>query len=224
MTAGRAPPLVLLHGAGGTGAFWAPIRARLGDLPTLAPDLPGRRAQPGPPRATTAEMAAFLAETVLLPDLGPVVLVGHSMGSAVAMELALASPPLARGQIHGVILISAGARLRVLPAILAAQEEAASAAPPGALDEGGCPPATTLADWRAVDRFDHLHDAAAISVPTRILVGSEDVLTPPKYAAWLAARVPGAVVEVVEGAGHMLPVEHPDRVAAALRAAVTAWT
>ncbi len=58
----------------------------------------------------------------------------------------------------------------------------------------------------------------AIAVPTLVLVGEDDVLTPPDEARAMAAAIPGARVEVIPGAGHLANLENPDAVNAALRA------
>ena len=59
--------------------------------------------------------------------------------------------------------------------------------------------------------------AVIAKVPTRILVGTRDTLTPPRAARQLADAIPGAEVEVIEGAGHMLPLEAPERIVDAVR-------
>ena len=101
------PTLVLLHGAGESADSWNALIPHLAGLPVLAADLPGRRTTAGPPLATVAEMAAFVSDTLIPADFGPVVVMGHSMGAAVALELALGSGLLARGQLVGVILVAA---------------------------------------------------------------------------------------------------------------------
>lgn len=60
--------------------------------------------------------------------------------------------------------------------------------------------------------------AAIGAVPTTILVGTRDTLTPPRVARQLAAGIPGSRLEVISGAGHMLPLEEPDRILDAIRA------
>jgi pimeloyl-ACP methyl ester carboxylesterase len=60
--------------------------------------------------------------------------------------------------------------------------------------------------------------ATIATVPTRILVGSRDTLTPPRAARQLAEAIPSAEVEVIPGAGHMLPLEAPERIVEAVRA------
>ena len=56
------------------------------------------------------------------------------------------------------------------------------------------------------------------SVPTTVFVGTRDTLTPPRLARQLAAGIPGAELHVISGAGHMLPLEEPDRIIDAIRA------
>jgi pimeloyl-ACP methyl ester carboxylesterase len=55
------------------------------------------------------------------------------------------------------------------------------------------------------------------TVPTRVLVGTRDTLTPPRVGRLLADGIPGAELEVIAGAGHMLPLEAPEQIAAAVR-------
>jgi 3-oxoadipate enol-lactonase len=79
------------------------------------------------------------------------------------------------------------------------------------------PSATSLADWLAADAFDRLHALDTIDAPTLILAGADDPLTPPKYAQHLAAKLRGARVELVPGAGHMLPLDQAERIAPRVR-------
>ncbi len=61
-----------------------------------------------------------------------------------------------------------------------------------------------------VARPDSRPDLPRIAVPTLVAVGEGDQLTPPDHAAEIASLVPGAALHVVEGAGHLLPMEQPD--------------
>src|SRR5205807_1715210 len=58
---------------------------------------------------------------------------------------------------------------------------------------------------------------ARIAVPTLVLVGDEDVLTPPDAARSLAGRIPGSRLEILPGAGHLSNLEQPDAFNAAVR-------
>lgn len=57
-----------------------------------------------------------------------------------------------------------------------------------------------------------------IDVPSTVLVGSRDLLTPPRMARVLEREIPGARLEVLPGIGHMLPLEAPDEVARTIAA------
>ncbi len=101
LVAGSGRPLLLLHGVGESAGYWREVLPRLADRYTVyAPDLPGYGASDplGPgveptPARLAAVMAAFL-DTVTGPDTGPAVVVGHSLGGSIALELALHHPEL----------------------------------------------------------------------------------------------------------------------------------
>ncbi|ODU54363.1 MAG: alpha/beta hydrolase [Acetobacteraceae bacterium SCN 69-10] len=69
-----------------------------------------------------------------------------------------------------------------------------------------------------LNRSDSRAHLPAIGVPTLVAVGEGDQLTPPERAAEIAALIPGASLERIEGAGHLPPMETPERVTAMLRA------
>ncbi len=236
------PLLLFIHGAGHTGRKWRHQVERLGrDYYTMAVDLPGHGESEGfggaaPPGAdgpddlvTVGRYAAFVAglweaireRWVEVPGL---ILAGHSMGGAVAIEYALSRPR----DLVGLVLISTGARLRVHPDFLAALRRGAypmemvSAAygpyAPAALiqrerkEADLVPPDIRYRDFLACNAFDRMHDLGRIGVPTLVLTGERDRLTPPKFGQYLAERIPGARMVTVEGAGHMVMLESPDRV------------
>lgn len=76
-----------------------------------------------------------------------------------------------------------------------------------------CPPATMEGFYRDLMRHERLAGLAAYDdVPTVVLVGSADRLTPPPHARRLAGGIRGARMLVAPGAGHYLPLERPDLV------------
>lgn len=79
-----------------------------------------------------------------------------------------------------------------------------------------CPPATRSGWLTAMQTMDLREGIARIGIPTTIVVGSADRLTPPDRAAELADTIPGAELVTLDGYGHMLPLEAPDEVATAL--------
>jgi len=224
----RRPPLLLLHGAGGRYAHWPPHLRRLPDTTVYAPDLPGHGNSQGAPRPSIAAYAADVLALVDALGLERAVVGGHSMGGAIALTLALDHPD----RLAGLLLVASGGRLRVSPDILGGLQTNFEAtvdliverafgphAPPDLIRLGRrqllkCPPAVIHADYAACDAFDVLPRLSEIHTPTLVLVGTADQMTPGKYARHLAENIPGAQLALVEGAGHMVALEAPQKVAA----------
>jgi pimeloyl-ACP methyl ester carboxylesterase len=227
----RGAPLLLVHGAGGTHLHWPEAIRALPGRRVLPVDLPGHGQAPPPgERSISAYAEALLG---LLDALGipRVVVAGHSMGGAIALTLALEAP----GRVAGLFLVGTGARLRVAPAILAASADperaaevaeitaAASFGPAVGPEERAAfaralaaqPRGVVHGDFTACDTFDVVDRLGEVRAPASVVVGSEDRLTPPKYAALLRDRLPGEGMLLVPGAGHMVAWEAPAAVAGA---------
>ena len=86
------------------------------------------------------------------------------------------------------------------PAIVGAVEEIAARAS----DAG-----VVFAQQAMATRADSVELLGHISVPTLVVVGEEDGLTPPEVAREMAGRIPGAKLEILPGAGHLSPLEAP---------------
>jgi len=226
------PTLVLIHGSGGDHTTWGPQLAALASVATVvAVDLPGHGASSGDGRDTIAGYAAVVRQFLTALGRGRVILGGHSMGGAIALALALDSPELLRG----LVLVGTGARLRVLPelfeilardypaAVAFMTEHAWSPATPAALKDLGrktvsaTRPTVTHGDFTACDRFDVMERIGEIRLPTLVIGGEEDVLTPPKYAEFLARKITGARLARIPRAGHFVSLEQPDEVNRAIR-------
>ena len=90
-------------------------------------------------------------------------------------------------------------------------------APDGAVSLGmqelrSCRPETILDDVQAAKTMDLSAEAARLDVPTLVLCGSKDRLTPPALAERLSQLIPGSRLGIIEGAGHMVLLEVPERV------------
>lgn len=228
---GAGLPLVCLHGAGGVHRHWAELFAPLSTTAQLiAPDLPGhgRSAPPG-----RSSIAAYAADVLALLDrlgLERVVLAGHSMGAAAALEAALAAPQ----RVAGLALLGASARLRVAPQLLQSlttdrdaaiallvqlifPAAAAALRAPAAAAFYQCDPAVLRADFAACDGWDVRQQLGALHLPALLITGEADSLTPPKLAYELQALL-GAELVLLPGVGHMPMLEAPAATAAALRA------
>jgi len=227
---GERPPVVFIHGAGGTHQHWLFQVRDLPESPTYAPDLPGHGRSEGPGRDSIQAYGDWLVGFLNAAGLDRAVLVGHSMGGGVALDVAQRYP----GRVAGLGLVAAGARLRVAPAILEAirhNPEAAvelicafaysSEAVPELVRQGQRQMGETAidvldGDFIACDAFNVMDRLGEIAVPAAVLCGTQDNLTPTKYATYLRDHIPDATLHLVEGAGHMVMVENPGAVVQAL--------
>jgi pimeloyl-ACP methyl ester carboxylesterase len=225
------PALLLVHGAGGTRLHWPAELRRLSSAAVYTLDLPGHGRSEG---AGYDHIERYAEAVVALMDCVGIekgVIVGHSMGGAIAQTMALAHAD----HVAGLVLVATGARLRVFPAILegiCSDFEATTALithyawsteTSSRLTELGkqtllrTGPDVLLADFGACDRFDIMECLDQIRVPTLIVAGSADQLTPVKYACFLAEHIPDAQLKIVENAGHMVMLERPEVIELAIR-------
>ena len=79
-------------------------------------------------------------------------------------------------------------------------------------------PRVRLGDFRACDVFDRMAAIQNIAVPTLVVCGADDVVTPPKYAQYLSAQIPGAQLAMIPDAGHASYAEQPEALSQALTA------
>lgn len=230
---GDAGPAVLfVHGAGGSWRHWGLTLRELEGACRVALDLPGHGRSGGRGETTIGAYSDVVLTFAREMGLRDLVLVGHSMGGAIAQQAALAAPDL----VARLVLVSTGARLRVHPDFLAglaqpdiapitrrlAREMYGPAAPAAQIAQAARELAATRpevyhGDLVACDHFDLRPRLQEITQPTLVLVGSEDRMTPPRLSEALAASLPNATMTVVPAIGHMPPIEAPDAVAAALR-------
>jgi pimeloyl-ACP methyl ester carboxylesterase len=234
---GPGPVVVLLHGFPLSRAMWAEQIKVLGAVyRVIAPDLRGHGDSPAPEGVYTIdEMADDVIETLgSLHIREPMVLGGLSLGGYVALSLVLRYPERVRAlmlmdtQAGADSTEAAATRETTARAVL----EAGSALPivQPMIDrlfspvfreerpERVEPLRTVMAQTSArgiagtlrgmAVRPDRRGNLGKITVPTMVLVGEDDVITPPAVAKSLAEAIPGARLEVISKAGHMAPYEN----------------
>jgi pyruvate dehydrogenase E2 component (dihydrolipoamide acetyltransferase) len=243
--AGAVPPLVFLHGLGGSGSTWQTVLADLAAHHRVcALDLPGHGASDKPAPATAdysvAGLARAVGQALDLLGLGQAVLVGHSLGGAVATQVALDRP----AAVSRLVLVdSAGLGDELNPALLDWVEAAPSRAEARRLlalffyDERHVLESAieeTYQQFCSPGAHDAIRAAAAASFtragqqtglpgrmrelrqPVLLLWGAEDRVIPARHARAAAQAIDGAHVEVWENVGHVPQLEAADRFVAAL--------
>ena len=234
---GTGPPLVLLHAFPMDREMWHPQVTALSDrYRVIAPDLPGFGESGLPDDGWTVDsaadrLAAFI-DGIGLDELA--VVCGLSMGGYVALAFARRHPDKLRGLILADTRAEADtpeAKANRDKTIAVAEEHGAAAVFEAMLPKvlghtthqtrhtvvaeatriAGEQGADVVADaLRALrDRPDATPGLAAIRVPTLIIVGEEDTLTPPTTAMELADGIPEASIEVLAAAGHLSNLETP---------------
>lgn len=224
---GKGKPILCIHGSGGSRGVWK-SQARLADArPVITLDLSGH----GDSEDTDAD-AGFSALSAYADDVLAVaretdsrVLVGNSLGGAVALHIAL----YREFEPDALVLVGTGARLAVLEDLLAwlaedferavdflhepehlfcdADEELVELSR-GSMES--CGRAIVERDFRSCHTFDVRGDLDRIEAPTLAVCGEYDRLTPPEYHEYLAEEIPECTFETIDGAAHLAMLERPE--------------
>ncbi|QEL14442.1 alpha/beta fold hydrolase [Limnoglobus roseus] len=242
---GEGMPVVLLHAFPFSSEMWRPQMTLTNAFRLITPDLPGFGQSPLRDDLTTETMADAVAE--LLGELKltePIVLGGCSMGGYVALAFARKYPQRLRGLLLNDTkadpdddaakagrnkMIDAAATLTaatVIDGLLPKQlSDTTRQNRPAVVDEarriGATQPiAGIVAAQKAMrDRPDSRPVLGQIRVPTLIVVGEHDPITPPALAKGMAAAIAGSQLEVIPTAAHLPNLE----TASEFNAIVRSW-
>jgi pimeloyl-ACP methyl ester carboxylesterase len=227
------PPLILIHGAGGTYLTWHPYLRRLHNETVYALDLPGHGESQGAGRQSITEYAEDILHFLDRLNIQKAVLAGISMGSAIALTAALTYPE----RITALALLGGGGKMRVANAVLETAanphtfEAAVNMINAGCFSEHAAPelvnlskqhmlklsPSVLLGDFQACNQFNVMDRLSQINIPTLIFCGTLDKMMPPKFSESLHDGLPNSRIHLVKHAGHMLQLEQPEKVAALLK-------
>jgi len=236
------PAMVFLHGAGMDHSVWALLARAFSHhgFGVLAPDFPGHGHSAGPALGSMAALADWTAALIDAAGIKTARVIGHSMGSLVALEMAARHP----AKLSGLGLIATAAPMRVSDDLLGAAKANDHAAidmisiwgygqravlggceAPGMWMLGGAlrlleraSSGVLFADLSACNAYkDALGAAAKVAVPAAVILGGRDVMTPLKNGKPVATAIQNSRLTVLETAGHMLMSERPNEVLRALR-------
>ena len=234
---GSGEPVLLVHGFPLSGQLWDPAVSLLqGRFELIVPDLRGHGRSGASDDVSMARYADDLAAQLDAAGAkGPVTVVGHSMGGYIAFEFYRRYPE----RVRALVLVDtragpdteeaaegrremAGRVLRdgsgvIADALLDRLFAPAAAA---ALRErwnevmAATPPVGVAAALRAMaERPDSRPTLPEIDWPMLVVVGADDAITPPEEARRMHEAIPNSRLEIIPEAGHMTPVEQPERFA-----------
>jgi pimeloyl-ACP methyl ester carboxylesterase len=216
--------LVFIHGSGSDHSCWSYQYSRLHkQFNIVAIDLPGHGLSTGGGEDAVDQYGLWIKKLLDFLQLKKPVLIGHSLGAAVVMKFAASYPQ----DVAGLVPVGGGIKMPVhpdlltglktnpalavdlickfslaeenRPKILAALKKSLSKA---SMDVFG-------GDLSACNNLDLTADIGKINVPTLVLCGSEDKMTPTDLSRGIAAGINGAQLCLIAGAGHMVMLEAP---------------
>lgn len=222
-------PIVFIHGSGDSARIWQSQLEYFGADRAFAIDLPGhgQRIDSLPEEVSVMDYTRSVHE--IISDelhLDHPIIVGHSLGGAIALMMGLEYGP----ELAGLILIGTGARLRVHPDLLKGAKEApqqtnlqlqklaiADTTNPAMLaspsdEQAKTEPGMLYRDLAACNIFDVMPRLSEIHLPTLIICGVEDRLTPVKYSEYLHSHIVGSTLHIIPQAGHYVFREQPEAV------------
>ena len=230
----RGELLLFVHAAGSNGNTWHHQLTALAEQHSpLAFDFPGHGRSGGTESLKRIDVYRdFLLAFMEALPVRPCILVGRSMGGAVAMEVALAQPE----RVRALVLVATAARFELSDETLAtwhnvmlgrAQQpfttEAFSPRTDFAvmreawMEQVKTDPRVRYFDLVACNQFDITARLGEVAVPTLIIAGADDTFTPPRPSEVLHTGIKGSKLVVIEDAGHTVPNEKPEELNAALR-------
>ena len=229
------PTVVFVHGAG-LDHSWFGLQSRYfgyHGFNVLALDLPGHGRSEGPALSTIGDMAQWVFEVMETSGIKTCSVVGHSMGSFIALEMAARRPE----RVERIAFIGVAYPMKVSEAFLDAARRNDQAAydmetiwghaprvPLGGNPNPGMwmygdtlarlarlAPGVLYSDLKACNEYaDGAQAAAKVSCPALFVLGKRDVMTPPKAASALAAALKRSKVVTIDFSGHSLMAEAPD--------------
>ena len=241
------PTVVFIHGAQHDHSVWILQSRYLAHhgYSVLALDLPGHVRSGGAPLTSVEDMAAWVIAALDAAGVKQAALVGHSMGSLVAIEAAATAPE----RVTRMALIGTAVPMKVGPDLLTATRDdeplaqdmvniwshSTYAAKPSNPGPGfwiigsnlrlmqRIKPGTMHADFNACNVYTRgLERAASITCPAMLVLGGDDIMTPPRAARELQGALKNARTVNIPACGHTLMAEQPDAVLDALKSFLAA--
>ncbi len=236
------PTVVFVHGAQQDHSIWILQTRYLAHhgYSVLAVDLPGHGRSAGAPLTTIEAMTGWLLALLDAAGVARAAIVGHSMGSLIAIDAAGSAP----ARVERIALVGTAYPMKVSDALLAAARDDEPKAfdminlwsRSGISHRPGCPapgfsvlnqgrrlmerqkPGVLFNDFNACNAYQGgLERARALACPALFVLGASDLMTPMRAARSLIDAIPDSRVVEIPRCGHAMTDERPDAVLDALR-------
>lgn len=221
-------PVILLHGSGGTHLSWPPEIRRLGGFNVYAVDLPGHGKSEGYGEQSIELYAKQVVDWMHSLEMYRVFVIGHSLGGAIALEIARMFPK----SVPGLGLIGVGARLQIPIEILdhLINPVTVQAALNQVTSLSFCSetnprlvelfskqltkvrPGVLRGDFLASQEFNVTDKPMNVTIPTIIIAGAQDKIVPLSSTQLIVSQFSQGELSVIPDAGHMLMLEKPREV------------
>jgi pimeloyl-ACP methyl ester carboxylesterase len=224
----KKPSLFFIHGFGSDHSAWSLQYGRLHKKYNIvAVDLPGHGRSGGGGESDVARYCLWVKKLLDILNLKDAVIVGHSLGAAIALRFAINYPQ----EIAGIVLVGGGMKMPVNSFFLDFLKTNPPVVPADVIDlickyslakenrsKFSAPLQKSISrakvdvlygDLSACNKLDLTQELGKINVPALVICGVEDKMAPPDFSRQLAAGISGATLEIVEGAGHMVMLEKP---------------
>ncbi len=228
----HARSLVFIHGSGGNSTAWSYQYSNLyKSFNITAVDLPGHGKSGAKGESEIAQYVLWMKDLLSVLQIDHPVLIGHSLGAAIALDFAAKYPE----EVSGIVPVGGGLTMPVNPGIL----EGFRRQPELSLDMmckfslarenrdklfdalrkslGETDIEIIAGDMLACSRFDITGELQKIKAPTLVICGTQDKMMPPASSEQIASGIARAKLVLIEGAGHMVMMEQPEAFNSALR-------
>jgi pimeloyl-ACP methyl ester carboxylesterase len=224
--------LVFVHGSGGDSSVWERQLEALGnEFNIIAVDLPGHGRSGGAGEEDVFRYAEWIRKVMESIPMEKPVLVGHSLGAAISIALALTCDDM----LSGIVIVGGGARMpvnqMVFDGIKSNYSEFVALSPNFAVHRKNrerlrgfltenfseIDPSVFYNDFISCDRFDVTEKLGQIRLPTLIICGEDDKLMPPKFSSHLHDNISNSRLVLIPECGHFFMMEDEDVFITALR-------
>ena len=217
--------LIFIHGSGADHTVWEEQYSALSvEANIFGLDLPGHGLSGGSGEQQIGAYVEWIKKFIEVLNLKKPVLVGHSLGAAICLSFAISYGNM----LSGIVSLGGGVKMPVNPLILegyrkdpvatvnmtwkfaVAKQNREKLAYRLEKNLANLRPDISCGDFLACDGLDITEEISKIKIPTLLMCGTEDKMTPAANCQFMKDRIEGAQVVLIENAGHLGMIENAE--------------